>query len=162
MKIAISAAGPSLDAEIHPHFGRCRHFIVLDLWTLDFEAVEHAGIAATRGAGIATAQMLINSGAQVVLTGECGSNAYDRLTEAGIQLITGVSGKIRDAVEAYKAGRLQPASEATASVHPSLGGGRGGGARPDVSRRATIPDYGSGAGIRGAQGRVADARAAIQ
>lgn len=127
MKIAISATGPSLDAEVDPRFGRCQHFIIVDPQTMQFEALENPNIAASGGAGISTGQMIADRGVEVVLTGNCGPNAYQTLSAAGIQVITGVSGRIKDAVKAYKAGKLQPSAQPSVVSHYGMGSGMGSG-----------------------------------
>ena len=43
MKIAISAMGATLDAEIDPRFGRCQYFIIVDPDTMNFEALNNSG-----------------------------------------------------------------------------------------------------------------------
>ena len=58
MRIAVSASGPNLDAEVDPRFGRCQCFIVVDSESMEFETVESSGAVAGGGAGIATAQMI--------------------------------------------------------------------------------------------------------
>ena len=125
MRIAISATGPSLDAEVDPRFGRCQYFIIADPQTMEFEAVENTNVMASGGAGIATAQMIANKGVEVVLTGNAGPNAYQTLSAAGIQVITGVTGRITDAIEAYKRGQFQASSQPTVDAHFGMGGGMG-------------------------------------
>jgi len=125
MKLAISAMGSSLDAEVEPRFGRCPYFIIVDPETMQFEAVENSSAMASGGAGISTGQMIAGKGVKVVLTGNCGPNAYQVLSAAGIQVITGVSGKIRDAVDAYKAGQFQVTSQPTVEAHFGMGAGTG-------------------------------------
>ena len=131
MKIAVSATAPNLDAEVDPRFGRCSYFVVIDPETMEFEALENSSAMAAGGAGISTAQMVANKGEQVVLTGNCGPNAYQTLSAAGVQVINGVVGRIRDAVEAYKAGKLQPMAQPNVAAHfgmgatPGMGGGMG-------------------------------------
>ena len=125
MKIAISATAPDLDAEVEPRFGRCQYFVIVDPQTMDFEGVENSSAMAAGGAGISTAQMVASKGAQVVLTGNCGPNAYQTLSAAGLEVITGVVGRIRDAVEAYKTGGLQPIAQPSVGSHYGMGMGRG-------------------------------------
>ena len=127
MRIAISATGPTLDAEIDPRFGRCQHFIFVDPETMQFEAVENASGTAAGGAGISAAQMVAGKGVQAVLTGNCGPNAYNVLSAAGIQVITGVSGTVKDAVQQYKSGTFQSSSQPNVSAHFGMGGAMGGG-----------------------------------
>jgi len=127
MKIAISATGTTLDAEVDLRFGRCQYFIIVDPETMEFEAVDNTNAMAGGGAGIATGQMIISKGAETVLTGNCGPNAYQVLSAAGIKVITGVSGKVKDAIQAYKSGQLQPDSQPNVADHFGMGGGGTGG-----------------------------------
>jgi len=136
MKIAISAVAPSLDAEVDPRFGRCQYFIIVDPQTMQYEALENPNIQAAGGAGISTAQMIANKGVEVVLTGNCGPNAYQTLSAAGLQVISGVAGRIRDAVEAYKAGRLQPSAQPSVAAHFGMGATPGMGMGPGMTHMA--------------------------
>jgi len=133
MRIAISATGPTLDAEVDPRFGRCQYFIIVDPETMEFEALENSNAVAAGGAGISTGQMIAGKGVEVVLTGNCGPNAYQVLSAAGLQVITGVSGKIKDAIEEYKLGTFSAAQQPNVADHfgvsygRGMGGGMGGG-----------------------------------
>jgi predicted Fe-Mo cluster-binding NifX family protein len=125
MKIAISATGPGLDADIDPRFGRCRSFIIVDPETLEFEAIENSGIAASGGAGTASAQMVASRGVEAVLTGNCGPNAYQVLEAAGVRVYTGVSGKVSKAIEDYKSGKYQPSPQANVESKSGVAEGPG-------------------------------------
>ena len=125
MKIAISSTGYDLDAEVDPRFGRCQHFIIVDPDNMEFETVDNGGAQAGGGAGIATAQMITGKGVEAVLTGNCGPNAFQVLSAAGIKVATGVSGKVQDAIDNYKAGILQPTSQPNVPGHFGMGRGRG-------------------------------------
>ena len=125
MKIAVSATAPALDAEVDPRFGRCQYFIIVDPKSMEFEALDNSNAMASGGAGISTAQMIASKGVEVVLTGNCGPNAYQTLSAAGIQVITGVSGRIKDAIEAFKAGRFQPNAQPSVGSHHGMGMGCG-------------------------------------
>ncbi|MBM3120094.1 MAG: dinitrogenase iron-molybdenum cofactor biosynthesis protein [Chloroflexi bacterium] len=125
MKIAISTAGANLDAEVDPRFGRCEHFIIVDPETMKFEVMENSSVMASSGAGISAAQMIADEGVQVVLTGSCGPNAYQVLSSDGIKVVTGVSGKVRDAIESYKSGKLRTSSQPNVPGHFGMGVGRG-------------------------------------
>ncbi len=127
MKIAISATGASLDADVDPRFGRCQYFVLVDPDTMEFESLENASVMASGGAGISAAQVIVGKGVQAVLTGNCGPNAYQVLSAAGVQVITGASGNIKDAVQAYKSGQFQPSSQPNVADHSGMGGGMGGG-----------------------------------
>ena len=125
MKIAISATGPTLDAEVDPRFGRCQHFIIADTETDGFEAVDNSSATAAGGAGISTAQMIVKKGVEAVLTGNCGPNAHQVLSPAGIKVITGVSGKVKDAIAEYKLGTYSASQQANVPDHFGMGGGGG-------------------------------------
>ena len=125
MKIAITATAPNLDADIDPRFGRCQYFVIADPDTMEFESLENSGATAGGGAGIATAQTLAGKSIEAVLTGNCGPNAYEVLAAAGIKVVTGVSGKVRDAIQSYKSGKLQASSQPNVAGHFGMGGGMG-------------------------------------
>ncbi|MBE0479570.1 MAG: NifB/NifX family molybdenum-iron cluster-binding protein [Dehalococcoidia bacterium] len=120
MRIAVSAEGPGLDSPVDPRFGRCRCLILVDPDTGEFEAVENTGQAATGGAGIATAQLVAGKEVVAVLTGNCGPNAYRTLQAAGIEVITGVSGTVREAIEKYRTGGLQASSGPSVQAHAGM------------------------------------------
>jgi predicted Fe-Mo cluster-binding NifX family protein len=147
MKIAISATGSTLDAEVDPRFGRCQYFIVADPDTLQFEAVENSSAAASGGAGISAAQMITSKGVEAVLTGNCGPNAYQVLSSAGIQVVTGVSGKVKDAIEGYKSGKFKASSQPNVPDHFGTGGGFGSGGGMGMGR-----GMGMGMGMGGGMG----------
>jgi len=123
MKIAVSANSPDLNADVDPRFGRCQYFIIVDPDTLDFEVITNSGGMGSGGAGIATAQLIAGKGLEAVLTGNCGPNAYQVLSTAGIKVVTGVSGKVKDAIQSYKSGRLQASSQPNVAGHFGMGGG---------------------------------------
>ena len=127
MKIAISATGTTLDAEVDSRFGRCQYFIIADPETMEFESLDNTNAMAGGGAGISTGQMIADKGVEAVLTGNCGPNAYQVLSATGIKVITGVSGKVRDAIQDYKSGKLQANSQPNVADHfgVSYGGGMG-------------------------------------
>jgi predicted Fe-Mo cluster-binding NifX family protein len=148
MKIAISATGPTMDADIDPRFGRCQYFIIADTETMEFEAVNNSSATAASGAGIATAQMIVDKGVEAVLTGNCGPNAHGVLSSAGIKIITGVSGKIKDAIEGYKTGTYQAAQQANVPDHYGAGGSPGTGGTGGGMGRG----MGRGMGMGGGRG----------
>jgi predicted Fe-Mo cluster-binding NifX family protein len=129
MKIAISASEQGLDAEMDQRFGRCRYFTIVDTDTMEYESIENGSSMSSGGAGTSAGQAISEKGVEVVLTGNCGPNAFGVLNAAGIKVITGVSGKVKDAVERFKKGDLQVNTGANVPDHFGSGGGtgRGGG-----------------------------------
>jgi predicted Fe-Mo cluster-binding NifX family protein len=107
MKICITSQGDSLDAQVDARFGRCQYFIIVDTETLQFEAIQNPNIAAMGGAGIQSAQLIASQDVKVVLTGNVGPNAFGTLQAATIEVVTGVSGSLKEAIEKYKKGELK-------------------------------------------------------
>jgi len=130
MKICVSATGNSLDAQVDPRFGRCSYFLVVDPETMQFEAISNEALSAMGGAGIQAAQAIANTGAEVLITGNVGPNAFQALSAAGIKIVTGISGKVREAVEKYKKGEFEASDAPTVEGHFGIGMGRGRGRGP--------------------------------
>ncbi len=122
MKIAITASGDNLDSQLDPRFGRCQNFVIIDPNTMDFEAMPNESAMASGGAGIQAAQTIVNIGIDTLITGNVGPNAYEILSAAGIETMTGASGTVRQALEQYNSGSLQSAAGATVGAHAGMGG----------------------------------------
>jgi predicted Fe-Mo cluster-binding NifX family protein len=125
MEICVSASSDSLDANVDPRFGRCPYFVIIDSETMEFSGISNDSNNAAHGAGIQAAQTVVNMGAKVVISGNIGPNAFNVLSAAGIKLVTGVSGSIRDTVQKYKIGQLKETGNPTVSGHFGMGKGRG-------------------------------------
>lgn len=107
MKIAITAKGADLDSEVDPRFGRAAYILIVDSETLDFEALDNKeNLNAFKGAGIQAASMASKKGAEVLLTGFCGPNAFRTLQAAKIGVANGAGGSVREALQAYLDGKL--------------------------------------------------------
>ncbi len=138
MKVAVSANGREIDTPVDPRFGRCQQFLIVDTDTMQYEVLDNPNITASGGAGIQTAQFLASQNIQAVITGNCGPNAFMTLEAVDIiEVFVGASGSIQDAVEQYKNGQLQAASQANVAGHfgdqrgmgPGQGRGMGRGRR---------------------------------
>ena len=126
MKIAITATGADLQAQVDPRFGRTQYFIILDPETMEFEAIENSIISAAHGAGIQSGQLMSSKDVSAVITGSVGPNAFQTLTAAGIQIFQSPGGTVEQAVEAYKKGQLQPVTQfGPAHAGMGMGGGMG-------------------------------------
>jgi predicted Fe-Mo cluster-binding NifX family protein len=117
MKIAVTSTGPTLNDNVEARFGRCQYFLIVDTDTTKYESVENPNIALGGGAGIQSAQLMSEKGVKAVLTGNCGPNAFNVFGQAGIQVIVGVSGTARSAVEQFKSGGLSSASGPSVASH---------------------------------------------
>ena len=122
MKIAVTAKGPTLEDHVDPRFGRCAYFVVIETDDMTATPVENKNSSVGGGAGIQSAQLMAENDVKVVLTGNCGPNAYQTLEAADIQVIVGVTGTVREAVEQFKAGTLSAAEDANVASHFGTGG----------------------------------------
>ncbi len=130
MKVAVSSSGNTLDSQVDPRFGRCPFYIIIDVDTMDHEVINNTSMSAPSGAGIAAAQLVAGRGIDVVLTGSVGPNATQVLSQAGVKIITGAQGSIRQAIEAFKKGDLKETQQAPysgygAGMGKGMGMGRG-------------------------------------
>jgi predicted Fe-Mo cluster-binding NifX family protein len=125
MKIAVTAKGPDLDAPTSPIFGRCATYVLVDTESMQYEALANPAISAGGGAGVQAAQFVIQRGAQAVVTGNVGPNAFGVFRAGGIPVYLFQGGTVAEAVKAYKGGRLSSTSDASVSAHSGMGRGRG-------------------------------------
>jgi len=121
MKVAVTATGPQLDAPMDPRFGRCPCFVIVETDDMNFEVMENASQSLGQGAGIQAARAVAERGVQHVLTGNCGPNAHQALSAAGIGVVLGCSGTVRQVVEQFKGGLLQAAAAPNVPGHSGLG-----------------------------------------
>jgi predicted Fe-Mo cluster-binding NifX family protein len=125
MKIVVSANGAGLDAPASPVFGRCPTYVFVDTDSMKSESVENPAINAAGGAGIQAAQFIVERGAQAVISGNVGPNAFGVLQSANVPVYLFSGGMVRQAVEGYKNGQLSTTGGANVQAHAGMGGGRG-------------------------------------
>jgi len=125
MKVAVSSTGKNLESAVDPRFGRCSWFLIVETGDMTSEALSNESVALGGGAGIQSAQFIVSKGATAVLTGNCGPNAMSALSAAGVNVILGQTGTVREAVERFKKGELPSASKANVDAHYGMGAGGG-------------------------------------
>ena len=156
MKVAISAMGPDLNAAMDPRFGRARYFLIIEPQTMEFEVLSNPNIDTMGGAGIQSAQLIGKRGIEAVITGQVGPNAFQTLSAIGVRIHEIMSGTVRQAIDAYKAGRLPAISQPGpgqagmgmwSGIRPGRGGasrGRRGGMGAGFGPFQTGPGFGPG------------------
>jgi predicted Fe-Mo cluster-binding NifX family protein len=124
MKICICATASDLDSQVSPVFGRCPYFLIIDSETEKFKAIVNSAGQASRGAGVAAAQIAASEGAKVVICGNFGPSSFSVLQMAGIRIYPGVLGlNCKQVLDKYKKGELK---EIKISPAPGLFGPPGG------------------------------------
>lgn len=120
MKIAISSEGTTLDSKMDPRFGRCAYFLLVDEDTGEILPVVNPAANAMGGAGPQAAQNLSDKGVAVVITGNLGPNAARSLDALGIKAYRFDAGTVKDALEAYKQGKITAFAGATVKGHHGM------------------------------------------
>lgn len=122
MRIAVTSTGPSLEALLDPRFGRCATFVIVETEDerLEFEANDGASLGG--GAGIQSARRMAERGVAVVLTGDCGPNAHETLTAAGIDVVLGCEGTVAAVVARFRSGGYAVAGAPNVAPHSGMGG----------------------------------------
>lgn len=109
MKICITSTGDNLDASLDPRFGRCGWFLMVDMETMEFEAMANSAMDLSGGAGTAAAQAVIEKDIDAVITGGCGPNAARVLEAAGADVYLADGGNIKELLGKLKNGELNKA-----------------------------------------------------
>jgi len=106
VRVAVSCLGNTLEESLDKRFGRAAYFLVVDTDTMAFSVIDNAAQANAGGAGIAAAQLVIDSGSEAVITGQVGPNAMDVLKNTDIVLYQGIPGAVYDNIVAFNQNKL--------------------------------------------------------
>jgi len=100
MKVAVTARGPRPTSAVDPQFERARYLVVFD----------------TESDAIATCDLgeCCCPPFDALITGRIGRKALHTYRTADVVIYVGARGTVRDAIEAFRAGRLSCAVEAEA------------------------------------------------
>jgi len=121
MRIAVSADGPDLESQASPIFGRCPMFVLVDTDTLTLEPHDNPAQNAGDGAGIEAAEFVVAKGAQAVLTGNVGANAYRVLNAAQVLVYRIKRGTVGQAVQSLADGKLTSTRSPNVARYAGLG-----------------------------------------
>jgi predicted Fe-Mo cluster-binding NifX family protein len=118
MKIAVTAQSAGLGAAMDPRFGRAKCFVVLDDDSNEVETIDNTqNLNAMQGAGVQSARTIAESGAEVLLTGNVGPKAFAALSAAGVRICLSEAATVREAIDAFKAGKLEETTDANVQGH---------------------------------------------
>jgi predicted Fe-Mo cluster-binding NifX family protein len=112
MRIAISADNKQgLDSVVSPHFGRCPHYILVDVEGHEVTGVQEVDSPFYGHHQPGQVPGFIHSlGANVMLAGGMGGRAISFFQQYGIEGVTGAYGTVRQSVERYLGGQLKGAA----------------------------------------------------
>ncbi len=114
MKIAFATDDKTNVAE---RFGRGAGFLIYDSETDEREFVDNTANAAMgHGAGVQTSKLVVESGAEAIIGPHFGPSAFYTLKEVGVKIYY-ASGTIEQAIEDFKAGKLEEVVQANVQSH---------------------------------------------
>ncbi len=118
MRVAVSSKGKSLDDPVDLRFGRAPYFLLVETDAEDVQVVDNAqNVEAMQGAGIQAAQNVASLSPDYLITGHCGPKAFSVLRAAGIAVVVGFEGSVREAIDALREGRLKASESADVEGH---------------------------------------------
>jgi len=126
MKICVATDKGGLEDIVSAVFGRCASFTFVEVEGKEIkntEIVQNQFAGASGGAGIQASQFIANKGANVVIAGSYGPDAFSILSKAGIKVISTLGISVNDAVMKYLNGELQEISQATGHAYTGMHGG---------------------------------------
>ena len=107
-KIAI----PTQNGEVDNHFGHCQYYTILHA-NAQGKILRSEQLASPQGCGCKSdiAEQLARMGVSVMLAGNMGKGAYNKLTTHGIQVIRGCKGKVEEVGRLWLDGKLKDNDE---------------------------------------------------
>jgi predicted Fe-Mo cluster-binding NifX family protein/predicted DNA-binding protein (UPF0251 family) len=118
MKIAVTSVDGTLEGKVDERFGRSRKIIIFDPETKTHSVVDNTvSMNAPQGAGIQSAENVVNAGAQAVISGHLGPNAFRVLQTAGVAIYTASNMTVSEALRAFEKGELSKLTGPDVSGH---------------------------------------------
>lgn len=113
MKVALATDDDrGLEAVLSHHFGRCPYYVVVDIEdnkVKDVKSVKNPAYESHGEAGEVPG-FIKSLGAHVIISGGMGPKAIGFFKQFGIEAVTGVSGMVKNVIEAYIGGQIEGAT----------------------------------------------------
>ena len=119
-KIAFSTEDDrGLEAMMSGHFGRCPYYTLVEVEGEEVREVSTAANPFFREHGQVgqVPAFIRDQGAEVMIAGGMGPRAVEFFRQFGIEPVTGASGRVKEALEDYLAGRLEGVKPCSDSHH---------------------------------------------
>ncbi len=118
MIIAITAIGKDLKSQVDQRFGRAKFIIIYDTNTSSFTAHDNLlNLNAPQGAGIQSAQNIVDKNAEILLTGNLGPKAFTVLSVAKIKSYLVAGGTVEQAIKDFQDNKLELMNNANVEGH---------------------------------------------
>ncbi len=99
-------------ADVSMHFGKTPYFTFIKLEDGEIKDINVEESFGKHGGGSKTpAEIIIGSGADVLICGNLGPKAVLMFREKGVKVFSGASGQVKEAFKAWKNGELSEADE---------------------------------------------------
>lgn len=107
-KIAV----PTCEGMVDNHFGHCDHYTIFHI-NENKNIISTETLPSPQGCGCKSniASVLAEMGVTLMLAGNMGMGAFNVLSNAGIEVIRGCSGRIEEVVKSYLDGTLRDSAE---------------------------------------------------
>jgi len=118
MKIAVTSQGASRNYHVNQRFGQTKYIVVYNTETdaYMFKSNE-LNLNATHRTAIKTVMSIFETGAEVLITGNCGPKALHELHDKKIRVFTGVIDSVKQAIKDYGRGMLKEVHSADVEEH---------------------------------------------
>jgi len=120
MKIAVASNSDDIDAARVARLGTCSHLLLVDSETMECDAIPISPADQGRGAGIRMVTLAAGHGAEAIMTTYVPPRMEAALHGSGIDLVAGVEGTVRGAIEEYAGQRLRGTYEESAPLTRAL------------------------------------------
>ncbi len=118
MKVAVTSIDGTMEGRVDERFGRCRKLVIYDPANGTMEAIDNStNMGLGQGAGIQTAQNIVNAGAAAVISGHFGPKAFQLLQTAGIDMYSAINMTVSEALSLYREGKLTKLASADVASH---------------------------------------------
>jgi predicted Fe-Mo cluster-binding NifX family protein len=119
VKIAFTTAGKGWDAQVDTRFGRAIGFFIFsEESNIEYYISNEQNVNAMGGAGVQSAQNIINLKIDALVTGNMGPRAFQILNSAGIKIYLAEENlTIKQAYEALKKNKLKEISSPNVTRH---------------------------------------------
>ena len=114
-QIIMILAIPTRDGMVDDHFGHCAYYTIITL-NAQRQVEKSERLDSPEGCGCKSniASVMQEMGITLMLAGNMGMGAYNKLNEHGITVIRGCHGKVEDVLKAYVDGQLSDSMESCA------------------------------------------------
>lgn len=107
MEIIIPVEENNIHSKISDSLGRAEFYAIYDIEKDEFRFIENDAKLSNSGAGIKSSQILVDSGARILLTPRCGIKAGKVLDACEFKIYETISDNLLENIDAYKENRLE-------------------------------------------------------